>query len=139
MMHFIQKFAPLLGRICLTVIFISSGFNKILNWSGTAGYMSMKGMPLVPLFLFGAIVFEIVGGLSVMLGFKARLGAVLLFVFMIPTTLIFHAFWAAPEAQQQMEMIMFMKNLSIMGGLLLIIGMGSGPLSLDKRFQADKE
>jgi putative oxidoreductase len=115
------------------MIFLFSALGKIFDWQGTAGYMASKGMPLVPLFLLGAIVFELVGGLSVLLGFKARKGALMLIVFMIPATLIFHNFWVAEGMERQIQMIMFMKNLTMIGGLVLILGFGSGPLSLDRK------
>jgi putative oxidoreductase len=125
--------APLLGRICLSAIFLLSGFNKIANWEQTAGYMQSKEMPLVPLFLAGAIVLEVVGGLSVLLGYKARIGALLLLVFLIPATLIFHNFWALTGQEQQLQMIQFLKNVAIAGGLLLMLGFGAGPVSFDNR------
>lgn len=128
-----QKYAPLAGRILLSAIFIQAGISKIFNWEATAGYMQSQGMPLVPLFLLGALGVEILGGLSVLVGFFARLGALALFLFLIPTTLIFHAFWAVPEAHQHIQMIMFMKNLAIMGGLLMVVAFGAGPVSLDQR------
>jgi len=125
--------APLLGRIGLSAIFLLSGINKVTHWEQTAQYMQAQGMPLVPLFLLGAIVLELVGGLSVLLGYKARLGAALLILFLIPATLIFHKFWALQGQEQQMQMIMFLKNVAILGGLLLVVGMGAGPISLDNR------
>ena len=127
----ITRFAPLTGRILISAIFLLSGVGKIGDWSGTAGYMAAYGMPAVPFFLFMAIVFELAGGLSVLTGFKARWGAVLLIVFLIPATLIFHAFWAVEQDMFRMQMISFMKNLAIMGGLLQIFAHGSGPLSVD--------
>jgi len=132
-MEAINRYVPLAGRILLTAIFLSSGLNKVFQWENTAAYMGAQGMPLVQLFLIGAIVLEIGGGLSILLGWKARIGALGLIVFLVPTTVIFHAFWSYPEAQQQVQMIMFMKNFSILGGLLFLLGMGSGPLSLDNR------
>jgi len=130
-MQKLERFAPIVGRILLSLIFVISGLGKIGGWKQTAGYMASKGMPIVPLFLVGAIVIEIVGGLSVLLGIKARIGAAALFVFLIPTTLIFHNFWAYEGMVHQTQMIMFMKNLAIMGGLILVIGFGAGSLSID--------
>jgi putative oxidoreductase len=135
-MQKLERFAPLLGRILLAQIFLLSGLNKIGAWEQTAGYMASKNMPLVPFFLVAAILFEVGGGLSVALGYKARLGAAALVVFLIPTTLIFHNFWALQGMEQQVQMIMFMKNLAILGGLLLVIGFGPGPLSLDHRVRS---
>lgn len=125
--------APLLGRIGLSAIFLLSGINKISNWEQTAQLMQAAGVPLVPLFLVGAIVLELAGGLSVLMGFHARLGAALLIFFLIPATLIFHNFWVLQGQEQQMQMIMFLKNLAILGGLLLIVGLGAGPISVDNR------
>ncbi|MEM9664561.1 MAG: DoxX family protein [Bacteroidota bacterium] len=123
-----QRYLPLIGRVLLALIFLLSGVGKIGDFAGTQEYMAAAGMPMTALLLVGAIVLEIVGALSIMLGFKAKLGAVALLLFLIPATLIFHTDFA-----DQVQMIMFMKNLSIFGGLLLVVGFGAGPLSLDER------
>ena len=127
-----RVFVPL-GRVLLSLIFLASGLGKIAAWDATAGYMASEGMTLVPLFLVAAILFEVLGGLSVLLGMKARVGAAALIVFLIPATLIFHDFWAFEGMERQIYMAMFMKNLAIMGGLLLVIAFGAGPLSIDNR------
>jgi putative oxidoreductase len=119
---------PLIARILLCAIFIQSGVGKIVDPSGTQQYMAAYGMPLTSLFLIGAIVCEIFGSLSILLGFKARLGASLLVIFMIPTTLIFHT-----KLSDQVQMIMFMKNLAIIGGLLMVAYFGPGPISFDAK------
>lgn len=124
------RFAPLAGRGLLSAIFLLSALGKVGDWNGTAGYMASKGMPFVPLFLAGAIAVELLGGLSVLLGYKARIGALALFAFLIPTTLIFHNFWAFDGMQRHLEMIGFLKNVSIMGGLLTVAAQGSGALSI---------
>ena len=129
----LQRFGPLGGRVLLSMIFLMSGVMKVLDWSGTAEKMASEGMALVPLFLAGAIAFELVGGLSVLLGCYARLGALALVVFLIPTTLIFHDFWAYQGMEQQNQMQHFMKNLTIMGGLLVVTGLGPGRFSIDSR------
>ncbi len=129
----IERITPPLGRMLLALIFLASGFGKIGGWHKTAGYMASKGMPLVPLLLVAAVLLEIGGGLSVLMGLKARIGAAALIVFLIPATLIFHNFWALEGTEQQMNMIMFMKNLAILGGLLLVIAFGAGPFSIDNR------
>jgi len=132
-MQKIERFAPLLGRIFLAFIFLMSGLEKIGNWDQTAGYMASKEMPMIPLFLVGAIFLEVLGGLSVLLGWKARVGAAGLLVFLVPTTLIFHNFWALEGMEQQAQMINFLKNLAILGGLFLILGLGPGSLSINDR------
>jgi putative oxidoreductase len=132
-MEKLERYLPLVGRLLLAQIFLASGLNKIGAWEQTAGYMASKGMPLVPLFLIAAIVFEVGGGLSIAIGYKARLGAAALIAFLIPVSLIFHNFWTYEGMERQVQMIMFMKNLAIMGGLAVLAGSGAGPLSLDRR------
>ncbi|MCA9110251.1 MAG: DoxX family protein [Planctomycetaceae bacterium] len=121
-----SQWAACLGRVLLSLIFVMSGVHKITAWNETASQMESEGMPIVPLFLLGAIVFELLGGLSVMLGIMARRGAVVLIIFLIPTTLIFHDFWTYEGHEQQMQMINFMKNLAIMGGLFVVAALGPG-------------
>ncbi len=105
---------------------------KVFGWSGTAAYMTARGMPAVPLFLAGAVVIEIGGGLSVLLGYRARLGALALIVFTVPTLFVFHNFWSYPPAEQQVQMVMFLKNLALIGGLLMVAALGAGAYSLDR-------
>jgi putative oxidoreductase len=95
-----------------------------------AGLMATK-TPAPKATLALAIFAELAGGLSLLLGFLTRIGAVGLFIFLIPTTLLFHNFWAAPEAQHQEQMVNFLKNLAVMGGLLMVVAYGAGPLSID--------
>jgi len=92
------------------------------------GYMAAMGMPFTGFFLLGAILMEVGGGLSVLVGYKTKWGAWALFLFLIPTTLIFHR-----NVGDQMQMIMFLKNLAIMGGLLQLALYGAGACSLDNR------
>lgn len=122
------RFIPLAARAFLAAIFFQSGISKILGFADTQGFMATAGIPLglTGLLLVGAIVCELLGGLSVLLGYKARWGALLLILFLIPTTLIFHTDFA-----QQGQLTQFLKNLAIIGGLLMVIYLGSGPLSLD--------
>lgn len=122
----------IIARLFISAIFLMSGFGKIFDFSGTAGYMEAHGIPIASLFLLGAIIFELLGGFSILLGYKANWGAVLLIIFLIPTTLIFHGFWRVEEEAQRMETIQFMKNLAILGGLFFVYSFGSGSLSLDR-------
>jgi putative oxidoreductase len=123
------SFLAVPGRLLLSAIFLMSGFGKITAFSAMAGMMASK-MPAPKLMLALAIVAEIGGGVSLLLGFLSRLGALGLFVYLIPTTLLFHNFWAADAAHQQEQLINFLKNLAIMGGLLMVIAHGAGPLSI---------
>jgi len=127
------RYAPLAGRILIAVIFLLSGFGKLGNWSGTEAMMASKGLPFVSLLLPLAVLFELGGGLSVLLGFKARHGAIALILFLIPVTLVFHDFWAVQGPQRQMQMINFLKNVAIMGGLAYVVAFGAGSLSIDAR------
>lgn len=129
----IEHYIPALGRFALSFIFLMSAVGKLTSFSGTAAFMESKGMPVAPFFLVMAILFELIGGLSVLAGYKARLGALALIVFLIPATLIFHNFWAYTGQEQMMQMTNFLKNVSIGGGLLLVASRGAGPLSVDER------
>lgn len=123
----INNWLSLAARVLLSALFLMSGINKILNPADTQQYMASYGMPLTGLFLMGAIALELAGGLSVLLGYKARWGAIALIIFLIPATLIFHTNFA-----DQMQTIQFMKNLAILGGLLMIIQSGSGDIALKR-------
>ncbi len=127
----LERYAPFAARLLISQIFLISGFMKLIDPSETAAHMESRGMFWVPFFLVGAILFELGGGLSLLLGCKARLGALALFLFLIPVTLTFHNFWTYPPEAQQQQMINFMHNLTLMGGLLLVMTFGPGPLSLD--------
>jgi putative oxidoreductase len=123
-----KNIIPLIGRILIAIIFLFSGVQKIMHPAATKQYMAASGMPLVGLFFIGAVIFEIGGGLSLLLGFKARWGAWALVIFLIPTTLIFHT-----NFSEQMQLIQLMKNLAILGGLLMIATFGPGKISLDRK------
>ena len=125
-MEWLKAFAVLIGRILLVFVFLKSGLGKIENFQGTAQYMASYGMPYSHFFLVGAIFFELVGSITVILGFFARYGALLLLIFLIPTTLIFHNIFVDPKM-----MIHFMKNTSMFGGLLILLSFGPGRLSFD--------
>jgi putative oxidoreductase len=129
----LEKYGAIPARLLISQIFIFSGVGKIIDPQGTMAQMEGRGMFWIPFFLVAAIVFELAGGFSVLLGYKARLGALALFLFLIPVTLTFHNFWTYPEDQKQQQMIMFMHNLTLMGGLLLLMSYGPGPFSLDRR------
>ena len=120
-----------IGRVALGTIFVVSGLGKLAAWSGTVAYAGSKGVGVVLLVIATAL--ELLGGLSVVLGFKARWGALALLIFLVPVTLVFHNFWAVPAQQQQLELVNFLKNLGIGGGLLIVLGTGAGPFSIDNR------
>ena len=130
--------------ILLGAIFIFAGANHVVHWQSAAARMTANGMAmedvlggggeiLVHAMLALAVVLMLAGGLSVVLGVFARFGALMLLAFLIPTTLIFHDFWmlSSDTALQQQEMIHFMKNLGLMGGLLMVFAFGSGGLTAE--------
>jgi putative oxidoreductase len=133
-MEWFKAFVSLTGRVLLVFIFLNSGIGKIGNFEGTAQYMAKFGMSNTSFFLFGAIVFELVGSVMIILGYFTRFGALLILIFLIPTTLIFHANFA-----DRMQMIQFMKNLSMFGGGLILLASGPGRLSLDYFLRGKKK
>ena len=130
MTEVINKFGPVVGRILMGIIFLKSGIGKIGGFAGTAGYMASKGLPMVEVLLVITIIIEIGASVMLIVGWKARLGAAALFLWMIPVTLLFHNFWAVPADQQYVQSIMFFKNLAMMGGMLYVMAFGSGPCSV---------
>ncbi len=118
----------LLARLLLAHIFLLAGYSKISGYAGTQGYMESMGVPgaLLPL----VIALEIGGGLALVLGFLTRLAALGLALFCVASALIFHSNFA-----EQMQMILFMKNLAMAGGFLLLVAHGAGAISLDARLR----
>ncbi len=128
----------LIGRLLIVAIFLLAAVGqKIPKFSDTAAYMASEGIPVPKIMLVGAILFLIAGGLSVAAGFKARIGATLLLIFLLLATYYFHDFWTMedPVAKQE-QMIQFMKNASMMGAMLVIIAHGPGLMSIDGRMTA---
>ncbi|MGD1905676.1 MAG: DoxX family protein [Leptolyngbyaceae cyanobacterium] len=121
-----QKYTPLVARAFIAAIFINSGIGKVMDFGGLQGAIASKGLPLVLLVAIFTIAFQLLGGAALLLGYKARIGAGLLLAFLIPATLVFHNPIADPS-----QMTQFMKNLSIIGGILMVLTYGSGPASLD--------
>lgn len=127
----LERYGPLAARILISQMFLISGIQKILDPAGTADQMASRGMFWIPLFLWAAVAVELGGGLSVLLGAKARFGALALFLFLIPVTLTFHNFWTYPPEEQRTQMLFLIHNVALMGGLLLIVSRGAGPFSVD--------
>ncbi len=130
----IQNFAALGGRLLLAAIFVISGLNKLSDFSGTAAFMSGAGLPAAEFLLVLTILIEVAGGLMIVLGWYTRQLALILFLFMLPVTAVFHNPWAAADpAQVQQQMIHFLKNLAIMGGLLHLSAFGPGHFSIEAK------
>lgn len=109
------------GRAFLGALFLISGINKIFGFSYVAGWMTSSGVPAASLLLAITIVIEVAGGLMLITGFKPRLAAIVIALFLVPVTIVFHAFWSADAANFQNQLTAFLKNLSILGGMLLVI------------------
>lgn len=130
-MEALKSFAPLLARTLIVALFLISGLHKLGNFEQTAAMMANKGLPMVDMLLILSIFIEIGGALMVLLGWHARLGALGLALWLIPVTLIYHAFWQMPPDQAQMQMNHFMKNVAILGALIQVMLHGAGRFSVD--------
>jgi putative oxidoreductase len=122
-----------IGRVLLALMFVMAGFQKLGGIAGTAGYIASVGLPTPTVLAVLAGLLEVVAGLALMIGFQARWAALALAVFTILANLFFHKFWAAPADQAFVQQLMFMKNLSIAGGLFVVAALGAGPVSVDAR------
>src|SRR5260221_10551239 len=129
---FWQGAVVVLGRFFFAVIFLMAGanhFNKL-----TIGYAASQGVPLAAIAVPLSGVLAIAGGLSILLGYRAKLGAWLLVIFLIPVTLMMHKFWGVQDPMMaQIQMAMFLKNVAMLGAALLISQFGAGPISFDAR------
>jgi len=122
----------LLGRVLFGLIFVMAGANHFS--SQTIAYSASQGVPLAAFAVPLSGVIALAGGLSILLGYRAKIGAWLVVLFLACVTPMMHRFWAVTDPMmQQMQMVMFMKNLSMLGGALLISQFGAGPWSLDAR------
>lgn len=135
-MNRIQDPVALAGRSLLALMFVISGLGKIGAFEDTTLYMASAGMslpdPLLEILLIMTIFVEIGGGAAIIIGWKTRQAAVVIVLFTAVVTLLFHRFWAVPPDQAFAQQLMFMKNLSVMGGLLVLCAFGPGEYALDE-------
>lgn len=127
-MSSLQPAASAVGRVLLAHIFILSGLSKVANPVGTIGYIQSVGAPLPEVAYAIAVFVEVVLGIALLVGFKARLAAAGIALFTVAAAFLFHTNFA-----DQMQQIMFLKNLTIAGGLLMVVAFGAGAYSLDNR------
>jgi putative oxidoreductase len=121
-----------LGRACFSLIFIAAGLNHFT--SSSVALASSHGVPLAQIAVPFSGVMVLAGGLSILLGYRAKLGAWLIVLFLIPVTLIVHRFWGIPDFMEaELQLTMFLKNISMLGGALIISQFGAGPVSFDAR------
>lgn len=116
----------LLGRLLLGMIFVLAGANKLGAIDGTVQYLASVGLP--GMLAYPAALFELVAGLAIIAGYQTRVAALLLAGFCVVTAFIFHM-----QPDDQMQMVMLMKNLAIAGGFLVLARTGAGPISIDSR------
>jgi putative oxidoreductase len=132
-----DAYGTLAARILMSQIFLLSGVMKIVDWSGTETHMASRGMFWIPFFHVAAIAVELGAGACLLTGFKTRLAALVLILFLIPVTLTFHNFWTYTDPkEQQTNMIMMLHNLTLMGGLLLVMVHGPGRVSVDSQMRS---
>lgn len=151
-MAIIRLIFTVIARFLLSLVFLAGAVNKILHWPETdrlllqtlSEWQTYVGfsdalhdflavvIPLSPLLLLTATLFELIGALSVLLGIKERLGATLLILFLIPTTVIMHPFWFMEGSEKELQLVHFLKNLAILGGLFILLLRGSSEASKPK-------
>lgn len=121
-----MKYVVLAARICLCLIFFKAGISHILGFNQTVEMMAGNGLPIPNILLAFTVIFQLLGALSLLLGYQVRIGSILLIIFLIPATLVFHNPLADPSQIND-----FLKNIGLIGGLLMIIAAGAGALSID--------
>lgn len=131
----LQNPLSLIGRLLLAAVFLPAGLQKIGGFAGTAGYIASKGLPLPELGAVIAIAVEVLGGLALIVGLGTRAAALVMAVFTLAATVIFHNYWGVPADQAFVQQLMFFKNVGIIGGLLLLAAFGAGGWSLDAKRQ----
>lgn len=131
-MSFGENIAPLIGRCMIAALFVLSGLHKLQNWDSTTLYMAEHGVTLIQPLLALSIVIELGAGAGIIIGFRTRLLALILFVFTLAVSFQMHDFWTMGETDvAQLEQALFAKNMAIAGGLLMLVGLGAGSWSYD--------
>lgn len=130
-MENLSPYVTFIGRVLLSVMFVMAGANKLGSYDATMQYIATSAMPMPQLAYVGAVAIELGGGLALLIGFQARIAAAALCLFSLLAALFFHTNFA-----DQVQMILFLKNITIMGGMLLIVAHGAGGFSLDNRRKA---
>ena len=122
----LQEYIPLAARICLCLIFFKAGISHLTGFSELSQIISSQALPLASLLAAGTVLFQLLGAVSLLIGYQTKIGSILLILFLIPASLLFHNPIADPSQIND-----FLKNVGLIGGLLMIIYAGSGALSID--------
>lgn len=134
-MNSISKPLVVVPRVLLAAIFVSAGLSKLFGFDGTVAYIASQGLPMPMIIAALTVALEVLGGIAIIIGFKVRIAGLLLGLFSILAAFIFHSFWTLPPEQAYLQNIMFMKNLSMAGGLFLLTVFGAGGYSIDARIE----
>ena len=138
-MSFGESLAPFLGRLVLAWFFLIQAYHYALDWSDTAILLTMKNVPTPPILLLMCLIGIILGSISLLLGFRTRAGALALFAITIAATVTMHDYWhLRVPAARNADFDIFARNIAIAGGLLMLIGMGSGRFAIDKPAGGEK-
>lgn len=129
-MEFLQDLFSLIGRVLISAMFLWAAYEKITHWGQTVEYMKTKNIPQLNIVLPVGIGLKIVGGISVLLGWHAHIGALLLLIVSIASLLWMHNWWKTEGTEREMEKLLFLKNVAIIGGLFMILALGAGHFGL---------
>jgi putative oxidoreductase len=131
-MSFSEYVSPLIGRLVLAWFYLSEGLRYVSQWDATIQLMALKHMPAAPLLLALTVIVLILGGLSLIVGFQTRHGATLLFGFTILASVAMHNFWVIHNPiERASDFELFARNMALAGALLILVGMGPGPIAID--------
>jgi putative oxidoreductase len=123
----------LAGRLLLASLFLPAGIGKLTGFAGTIAYISSAGLPMPALAAAAALIVEIGGGAALIAGAGTRIAALVLALFTLVASFVFHAYWAVPADQQYVTQLLFFKNIAVAGGLLTLAAWGAGAWSIDAR------
>ncbi|MBX7066560.1 MAG: DoxX family protein [Parachlamydiales bacterium] len=129
-MEFLQDIFSLVGRVLISGMFLWAAYEKITNWQKTVTYMKTKNVPQLKIVLPVGVGLKVLGGLMVLLGWHAHLGALLLLIVSIASLIRMHDWWKKQGAEREMEKLFFLKDLAIIGGLFMILALGAGHFGL---------
>lgn len=138
-MDLLKALGILVGRACISFVFLWAGIAKMLNWQASNLFMESREVPYLAFLLPIAIFLQSAGGLSLLLGYCTRVGVMLLLAFLIPATFLFHDFWNLEGVERLTQQVIFTKDIAILGGLFYVLAHGPGPLSLDFLFHENQK
>lgn len=130
-MEFLQDLFSLVGRVLISGMFLWAAYEKMKNWNATVTYLKTKNIPYLNIVLPVGVALKVIGGLSVLLGWHAHIGALLLLIVAISSCLKMHDFWRIQGEEKSMEKLLFIKDVAVIGGLFMILALGAGHFGVD--------